>query len=132
MSSFKRRADQTDLDPIDISTPSSSYSSAFSKLPRRDADEDKSASASASRHSIYTGNCLASAGPSSLSNTASLKHEFKMAEDAHVLPAEPRRDKGKGKMKYLPVLPEEVYRRIWSIYYQDCATRESLASRRHV
>lgn len=36
----------------------------------------------------------------------------------------PRRDKGKGKMKYLPELPEEVWQRIWAFYYGTCAIGE--------
>jgi hypothetical protein len=32
-----------------------------------------------------------------------------------------RKDKGKGKMKYAPPLPSEVWERIFAFYYEDCA-----------
>lgn len=118
MSSSKRRADHIDLD-IDTALSTSSPSS---KLMRRDEDEDISMSASSSRQG-----CAASASSSS-ADTATPVHasiaDVKMSpvEEGKAMP-ERKRDKGKGKMVYLPELPEEVWRRVWSIYYQDCSSR---------
>jgi hypothetical protein len=46
------------------------------------------------------------------------------AEEIEDMIASPRKDKGKGKMRYLPELPEEVWRRIWAFYYGRCAEGE--------
>jgi hypothetical protein len=133
MSSTKRRVHETDLDLDRVhehdhvfSIPSSSPYTILSKLPRRESDEDKAGSASSSRH-MFTKTAMPSAAhdtAASPANPATMaKHEDEMEAEIYT-PRKARRDKGKGKMRYLPELPEEVWRRIWSIYYQDCATRE--------
>lgn len=40
-------------------------------------------------------------------------------------PRLPREAKGKGKMKVVPELPEEVWKRIFELYYDQCAEGES-------
>jgi hypothetical protein len=43
------------------------------------------------------------------------------SEDEETMVVTPKKDKGKGKMRYLPEMPEEVWQRIWAFYYGQCA-----------
>ena len=75
----------------------------------------------ASGYSKYEGSDIGAASPSDCKG----REKISMREDDDT-PRLPREVKGKGKMKVVPELPEEVWKRIFELYYDQCADGESL------
>ena len=125
--SAKRCSDDLvyDAHPGDFGSPSTNVitsTSSSSKLPRREYDDDISVPAPSSRHD---GQGESRAAPPSALSMPDVKTDMSEVDAPPSQEQPQRRSKGKGKMVYLPELPEEVWRRVWAIYYQDCATRMS-------
>lgn len=53
--------------------------------------------------------------------------DYDMSDNEETAPR-PKLDKGKGKMKYLPILPPEVWKRVYELYYDMVCEGGSVSS----
>ncbi|WWC99670.1 hypothetical protein V866_006574 [Kwoniella sp. B9012] len=103
-------------------TPASSTSSLSSRTKRHIAEEDTPSKKPHARNSMVDIFKTTHLNASSDHVNEETMENRDAREEEHVVM---KKDKGKGKMKmvYLPELPEEVWTRIFEIYYEDRSTQ---------